>query len=161
MHVVPQCGHIGPIEVDKKEAGSIFLLFLVRFAPPIPRGRNVVLQRQYLRWLGGWSARFRRAWRSGGWTQITPGPLCVGPLWGPWALMGQALMGPLGCYGPALMGLPGPVWAGPLGHYGPGPHGPPWASLGPHGPGSYLASMGPYAPVPYGPGPHAPPGPIF
>ena len=43
----------------------------------------------------------------------------------PWALVGRALVGPLGPYGRALAGPLGPLWAGPL-----------WALLvvGPPGP---------------------------
>ena len=62
-----------------------------------------------------------------------PGLLWAGPLWAPWALMVQALVGwalvgtrwalvgralvgppgPLGPYGPGSCGPPGPSWAGP------------------------------------------------
>ena len=93
--------------------------------------------------------------------------------------MGQALMGR------ALMGPLGPLWAGPapLGLYGPGPHelghyGPPWAlmgqalwavplwaSLGPCGPGPYepghFGSLGHYGPGTCGRALMGLPGPLW
>ena len=55
-----------------------------------------------------------------------PGPLWAGPLWAPWALVGQALVGP-----PRLLWAR-PLWPS-LGACGPGPYGPPpWAGrIGP------------------------------
>ena len=59
------------------------------------------------------------------------GPLWDGPLWGPWALVGQAFVGPMGLsLGPHV---PGPCWASQGAHepgpFGLGPHGTPWASF--------------------------------
>ena len=40
-----------------------------------------------------------------------PGRLWAEPLWAPWALVGRALVGPLGACGPGPCGRPGPLWA--------------------------------------------------
>ena len=72
----------------------------------------------------------------------SPGPLWARPLWplqrpcGPshckpsWALVGRALVGPLGPCGSALVGPPGPLWAGSL----VGRRGSSWAVVAPPGP---------------------------
>ena len=83
--------------------------------------------------------------RSGEVTQFSGFAIGAGPLWSPWTLVGQALVGRWALVGWALVGRalvgslgpcwlgpcgpPGPLWAGPFGALlrplGPGPRGPP------------------------------------